>query len=340
MARVEGPKAKLGWTVSEGPSRSRRCCSCTMSKIINKGVNLRDKINGNEMDLSLCNLTEVPVKELSAFPKATALDLSCNNLTILPSDFCGLTHLTKLDLSKNQLSQLPAELGRLISLQHLDLYNNKLTMLPVSFAQLKNLKWLDLKDNPLEPSLAKAAGDCLDEKQCKQCAGRVLQYMRVIQEQEDKEKERRLQREKASELEKKREAQQRAKEAREREARKREKAEEKERKRREYDAQRAAMASQEKPKKKEQVDGEAKGNHTVVKKSAPRPRRSVISLLLKLLLFLLVGVLAVVGVCQMTELRQEATCVSINVMYEEAVSQVRGQEVVRRILQKLSVQQP
>ncbi|XP_015211817.1 leucine-rich repeat-containing protein 59 [Lepisosteus oculatus] len=309
-----------------------------MSKIINKGVNLRDKINGNEMDLSLCNLTEVPVKELSAFPKATALDLSCNNLTILPSDFCGLTHLTKLDLSKNQLSQLPAELGRLISLQHLDLYNNKLTMLPVSFAQLKNLKWLDLKDNPLEPSLAKAAGDCLDEKQCKQCAGRVLQYMRVIQEQEDKEKERRLQREK--ELEKKREAQQRAKEAREREARKREKAEEKERKRREYDAQRAAMASQEKPKKKEQVDGEAKGNHTVVKKSAPRPRRSVISLLLKLLLFLLVGVLAVVGVCQMTELRQEATCVSINVMYEEAVSQVRGQEVVRRILQKLSVQQP
>ena len=37
----------------------------------------------------------------------------------------------------------------------------------------QNLKWLDLKDNPLEINLAKAAGDCLDEKQCKQCAARV-----------------------------------------------------------------------------------------------------------------------------------------------------------------------
>lgn len=33
-----------------------------MSK--NKVLNLKDKIDGNEMDLSLCNLTEVPVKEL------------------------------------------------------------------------------------------------------------------------------------------------------------------------------------------------------------------------------------------------------------------------------------
>lgn len=37
----------------------------------------------------------------------------------------------------------------------------------------QNLRWLDLKDNPLEPDLAKAAGDCLDEKQCKQCSSKV-----------------------------------------------------------------------------------------------------------------------------------------------------------------------
>lgn len=42
---------------------------------------------------------------------------------------------------------------------------------------LQSLKWLDLKDNPLEADLAKAAGDCLDEKQCKQCAGRVSLVM-------------------------------------------------------------------------------------------------------------------------------------------------------------------
>nr|KAF6416200.1 hypothetical protein HJG59_009482 [Molossus molossus] len=144
-----------------------------MTKAGNKGGNLRDKLDGNELDLSLSDLNEVPVKELAALPKATILDLSCNKLTTLPSDFCGLTHLVKLDLSKNKLQQLPADFGRLVNLQHLDLLNNRLVTLPVSFAQLKSLKWLDLKDNPLDPALAKVAGDCLDEKQCKQCANKV-----------------------------------------------------------------------------------------------------------------------------------------------------------------------
>ncbi|CAF87542.1 unnamed protein product, partial [Tetraodon nigroviridis] len=145
-------------------------------------------------------------------------------------EFCNLTHLVKVDLSKNQLTCLPGELGNLSSLQHLDLYNNKLTLLPVSFSQLRvglshththtrtraggravwffvlqidsglsrlqNLRWLDLKDNPLEPDLARAAGDCLDEKQCKQCASRVLQHMRLIQEEADRAREKRLLREK------------------------------------------------------------------------------------------------------------------------------------------------
>uniref|UniRef100_A0A8D2DAR0 Leucine-rich repeat-containing protein 59 n=1 Tax=Sciurus vulgaris TaxID=55149 RepID=A0A8D2DAR0_SCIVU len=126
-----------------------------MTKAGSKGGNLRDKLDGNELDLSLSDLNEVPVKELAALPKATILDLSCNKLSSLPSDFCGLTHLVKLDLSKNKLQHLPADFGRLVNLQHLDLLNNRLVTLPVSFAQLKNLKWLDLKDNPLDPVLAK-----------------------------------------------------------------------------------------------------------------------------------------------------------------------------------------
>lgn len=32
-----------------------------------KVLNLKDKISGNEVDLSLCNLTEVPVKELVSY---------------------------------------------------------------------------------------------------------------------------------------------------------------------------------------------------------------------------------------------------------------------------------
>lgn len=303
-----------------------------------KVLNLKDKISGNEADLSLCNLSEVPVRELALFPKATVVDLSCNNIISLPPEFCSLTHLVKLDLSKNQLTCLPDDLGNLVNLQHLDLYNNKLTVLPVSFSQLRSLKWLDLKDNPLEPGLAKAAGDCLDEKQCKQCASKVLQHMRAIQEEFDRAREKRLLKEK--ELEKKREAKQKEREAREREARKREKAEEKERRRKEYNAQMAALAVQEKQKKKNEErkkkNGQAAGEKVDVK-PAPKPRRSLIGWTFKLLLLLMLGLAGVAAACRLTDLQKEEICVPINAAVDELLSWVKVQEgVVRQLVHNLS----
>jgi hypothetical protein len=42
-----------------------------MTKAGSKGGNLRDKLDGNELDLSLSDLNEVPVKELvSTVPEA------------------------------------------------------------------------------------------------------------------------------------------------------------------------------------------------------------------------------------------------------------------------------
>ncbi|NP_998097.1 leucine-rich repeat-containing protein 59 [Danio rerio] len=310
---------------------------------MNKGKieNIKDKIDGNELDLSLSNLTEVPVKELAAFPKATFLDLSCNNLITLTPEFCSLTHLIKIDLNKNQLVCLPEEIGQLVNLQHLDLYNNKLKMLPIGFSQLKSLKWLDLKDNPLEPTLAKAAGDCLDEKQCRQCASRVLQHMKVLQEEAEKELERRLLKER--EQEKKKEAKQREKEAREKEAQKKKKAEEKERKRKEYQAQVAAVAAQEQQKKKKE-EKKKKAAQNQGKKAAPesvpKAKRSIcslfFSLLLKLVLLLVIGVSSVVAVCQLTELRKEAFCIPLNVHFEETVRWAQGLDVVQQVIQKMS----
>ena len=90
--------------------------------------------------------------------------------------FCSLKHLVELDLSKNKLKELPEPFGQLVLLQRLDLYSNQLVSLPLGFWQLKKLKWLDLKNNPtLEPELAKAAGTCADEKECKECAQNVSQ---------------------------------------------------------------------------------------------------------------------------------------------------------------------
>lgn len=307
-----------------------------MSK--SKALNLKDKINGKEMDLSLSNLTEVPVRELAAFPKATVLDLSCNNITLLPPEFCNLTHLIKIDLSKNQLTSLPEDLGNLSYLQHLDLYNNKLSVLPVSFSQLGSLKWLDLKDNPLEPELAKAAGDCLDEKQCRQCASKVLEHMRVLQEEADKAREKRLLKQK--EQEKKKEAQQRAREAKEREARKREKAEVKEKRRKEYNAQVAAQAAQELHKKKKEEKKNKNGlaaGKKVVEQVTVKPRRSRVGLLFKLLVVLLLGLAGIVAACQWTGLQREPLCEPINVAVGDGLSWAKEQEVVlRQLVQKLS----
>ncbi|KAI5103561.1 leucine-rich repeat-containing protein 59, partial [Silurus meridionalis] len=318
-----------------------------------KVESLRDKVDGNELDLSLCNLTEVPVKELAAVPKATFLDLSCNNLTTLSPEFCLLTHLVKVDLSKNQLVSLPEEIGQLYSLQHLDLYNNKLTMLPLSFCQLRVivisaiclclqcLKWLDLKDNPLEPTLAKAAGDCLNEKQCRQCAGRVLLHMKLLQEEADNVRERRLLKEK--EQEKKREAKQREREAREREVQKKKKAEEKERKRKEYEAQMAAQAAQEQHKKKKEEKKKRASQNQDKKKasiSKPQTRRSVcsrlFSLLLRILLLLIISAAAVVGACRVPELKKQEMCAPVNLYTDEALSWARGLDVVQQVIQKIS----
>ncbi|XP_054609458.1 leucine-rich repeat-containing protein 59 isoform X2 [Dunckerocampus dactyliophorus] len=285
-----------------------------------KGLNLKDKLTDNEMDLSLCNLSEVPVKELS--------------------EFCNLTHLVKVDLSKNQLTCLPDDLGSLVNLQHLDLYNNKLNGLPVSFSQLRSLKWLDLKDNPLEVDLAKAAGDCLDEKQCKQCAGRVLKHMQTLQEEAERVREKRLLREK--ELEKKKEAKQREREAREKEVRKREKAEEKEKRRKEYKAQMAAAAAQEQQKKRSEEkkskkkNGQAFDKKTVVEVMS-KPRRSLLSLLFKLLLLLLLGLAGATAACRLTDLQWEEVCVPLNIAVDQGLSWAQEKEgVVRQLLYDLS----
>ncbi|KAM9258363.1 leucine-rich repeat-containing protein 59 [Cariama cristata] len=306
-----------------------------MSRGSGKGLSLKDKLDGNELDLSLCDLNEVPVRELAALPKATVLDLSCNNLISLPSDFCSLMHLVKLDLSKNRLQQLPLDFGRLVNLQHLDLLNNRLVTLPVSFAQLKNLKWLDLKDNPLDPVLAKVAGDCLDEKQCKQAAVKVLQHMKAIQSEQDRQRQRKLQAER--EMEKKREAEQRAKEAQERELRKREKAEEKERRRREYDAQKAAKQEVEKKTKKETVQTRKPASSSRPPQP-PRHKHSWSRSVLRVLLFALLCVLCALAACKLTELQRQPLCISVNTLYEDVVAALQNHKTLQNMLQQNSQQ--
>ncbi|KAG9469002.1 hypothetical protein GDO78_021446 [Eleutherodactylus coqui] len=303
-----------------------------MSRAPGKAGNLREKVDGNELDLSLCDMSEIPVRELAAIPKATVLDLSCNKLTALPGDFCSLTHIVRLDLSKNQLVQLPTEFGRLVNLQHLDLLQNRIAELPATFAQLKSLKWLDLKDNPLNPALAKAAGDCLDEKQCKECAQRVLQYMKVVQAEQEQDLQRKLLEEQA--LKQKREAEQRQKEEKEREQRRKQKAQQKARKRRDYDALQAAQ--QEMKKKKKNKETAPSDNHKISSKPSKKqkPRKSSrLGAVMWTILVVLMMLAGSIVACRYTQLQSQSLCASVNTVYDETVRTVRGCHILQSVLQ-------
>lgn len=161
---------------------------------------LKSKLDGDELDLSMLSLSEVPVKDIASLPKATKVDLSNNQLVSLPNDFApSLPNITHLELGGNKLKSLPDNIDKLVNLRSLDLYNNQLKDLPVSLCQLRNLRWLDLKGNPLNSGLKKAAGDCLNKKECELAARRVLAYLKRFHIQMENEKLERVKKEKEKE---------------------------------------------------------------------------------------------------------------------------------------------
>ncbi|XP_014230545.1 leucine-rich repeat-containing protein 59 [Trichogramma pretiosum] len=153
---------------------------------------IKDKLFDDNLDLSLCELEDVPVREIAIARRFSILDLSNNYLTTLPPNFATLAQIVKLDLSKNQLTELPENFGDLKQLRHLDLYGNQISRLPLSLGQLKKLKWLDLKENPLTPSVASIAGPCNNPKECQDCARNVVKYLANVAVTIEEEKLRRL----------------------------------------------------------------------------------------------------------------------------------------------------
>ena len=137
------------------------------------------------LDLSGNQLTALP-ESLGQLTQLQSLDLSGNQLTALPESLGQLTQLQSLDLSVNQLTALPESLGQLTQLESLDLRDNPLTALPEWLGDLRNLiilwannNWLTdlpstlgqlarlrelhLNGNPLNPELAAAYEEGLDD---------------------------------------------------------------------------------------------------------------------------------------------------------------------------------
>ena len=98
------------------------------------------------------------------------LNISGNDIKVLPSSFAQINHLQKINVSKNLnlsaaqvltalaqiptitellaqecgIDNIPLEIGKLTSIKVLDLKANRLTALPLGFGNLTNLEYLDL----------------------------------------------------------------------------------------------------------------------------------------------------------------------------------------------------
>ncbi|KAG8904971.1 hypothetical protein FRB99_000930 [Tulasnella sp. 403] len=79
----------------------------------------------------------------------TTLKVRDNAITALQPELALFGSLKVLDLSKNQLSVLPDTFGELVCLVHLDLSENKFDQFPDALSYLPLLAWLDLSHNAL-----------------------------------------------------------------------------------------------------------------------------------------------------------------------------------------------
>jgi len=193
-------------------------------------------------------------------------------------------HIVELDLSKNKIKALPEDFGALQRLQRLDLYQNQIVHIPVSFCHLKSLRWLDLKNNPLHDQLKSAAGECLNDAQCKKCAKNIVSFMKQVQSDQERKRQKKLQdeREKAA-IEK-------AEQDKIRDRKRAERKVEKERRKKEYeDAQAAKKSTMEKDSDLENAEKTINGQAPEVLK----PKEKAGFGLCGVFLVFLVGLIAV-----------------------------------------------
>ncbi len=98
------------------------------------------------LEITACNLTNVPAS-IQKISRLEVLNLSNNQLSILPKQIGELKSLRSLKIAANKFSLLPPEISELINLEELYLSDNQLTDLPVGVEKLSKLKTLQIKGN-------------------------------------------------------------------------------------------------------------------------------------------------------------------------------------------------
>jgi hypothetical protein len=85
------------------------------------------------------------------FPNLEELDLSNNDISVLPTELADMQHLSKINLSGNRISQLPPNFEYL-SLRELGIAHNEFDVDPLEGTAMKdNLELYDTAGNPFDP---------------------------------------------------------------------------------------------------------------------------------------------------------------------------------------------
>ena len=107
-------------------------------------------VSVRHLDLSGISFLQVPTA-LGSWARLRSLGLRCHQPSILNAELESFMqpypYVPRLDLSQNQLAVVPPAFGQLQGLTHPDLAHNQLTTIPTVLAQLADLEVLDLSHN-------------------------------------------------------------------------------------------------------------------------------------------------------------------------------------------------
>ncbi|MGB7128588.1 MAG: F-box-like domain-containing protein [Candidatus Rhabdochlamydia sp.] len=103
------------------------------------------------LDLKDCGLAQIS-KELFKLRNLESLNISANNLSILPPLIGQLKNLKKLKAEANYLKEIPKEIGQCSSLEILKVSGNQISKLPEELKLLTSLKKFCVSDNELDLS--------------------------------------------------------------------------------------------------------------------------------------------------------------------------------------------